>query len=75
MFKDVKKSRQKNENVAADIWKVAANGAGNGKSRGISEKSWKNVINRDRAIFKSMHMVHKIYLELKMGSKKKSYVI
>ena len=52
--KDVKKSRQKNEKVAADIWKVAANGAGNGKSRGISEKSWKNEINRDRAMLKSI---------------------
>ena len=75
MIKDVKKSRQKSEKVAADIWKVAANGAGNGKSRGISEKSWKNVINRDRAIFKSIHMANKTYLVLKKGSKKTSYVI
>ena len=52
--KDVKKSWQKNEKVAADIWKVEANGAGNGKSRGISEKSWKNEINRDRVMLKSI---------------------
>ena len=73
--KDVKKSRQKNEKVAADIWKVGANGAGNCKSRGISEKSRKNVKNRDRAIFKSINMANKTYLVLKKGSKKTSYVI
>ena len=54
IIKDVKKSRQKNEKVAADIWKVAANSAGNGKSCGISEKSRKNLINRDRAMLKSI---------------------
>ena len=54
MCKVVKKSRQKNEKVVADIWKVAANRTGNGKSRGISEKSWKNVINRHRAMLKSI---------------------
>ena len=75
MSKDVKKSRQKNYKVADDISKVAANGAGNGKSRGISEKSQKNVINRDRAIFKSIHMANKTYLVLKNRSKKTSYVI
>ena len=34
----------------------------------------KNVINRDRAILKSIHMSNKTYLVLKNVSKKTSYV-